>query len=246
MSGSMRSRTTTGGCCWSASDRPWVPSSAVSTSKPARRRLMATRFRMSASSSTTRTVLACSMECLRGASILVAKKQVEMPRAAVLALLLTTACARRPEDSLFYEETWEAFVLAPTGVIEVGARVSNRGLRRGLASMHARTVRPEGPMELLSEGPTTTVQVAEDHQTLHLPGGSIGNDGMGAGNWRVMGSEVSVVSFAIQNRLDAAAPHAAWLDRGGRSAVEVPIAEGHAVGTTWADNTLMSGSAVAV
>jgi len=135
-----------------------------------------------------------------------------MPRPAVLALLLTLACARRPEDSLFYEETWEAFVLAPTGVIDVAARVSNRGLRRGLASMHARVTRPEGAMELLSEGPTTTVHVAEDHETLHLAGGSIGNDGMGAGSWRVMGSELSVVSF----------------------------------GTTWADNTLMSGTAVTV
>jgi hypothetical protein len=186
------------------------------------------------------------MECLRGASILVAKKQVEMPRPAVLALLLTLACARRPEDSLFYEETWEAFVLAPTGVIDVAARVSNRGLRRGLASMHARVTRPEGAMELLSEGPTTTVHVAEDHETLHLAGGSIGNDGMGAGSWRVMGSELSVVSFAIQDRLHVAAPHAAWLDRGGAFRIEVPIAEGHAIGTTWADNTLMSGTAVTV
>ena len=169
-----------------------------------------------------------------------------MPRPAILALLLTTACAGRPEDSLFYEETWEAFVLGPTGVIEVAARVSNRGLRRGLASMHARVVRPEGPMELLSEGPTTTLQVAEDHETIHLPGASIGNDGMGSGNWRVLGSETSVVSFAIQNRLAAAAPHAAWLDRGGAFRIEVPIAEGHAVGTTWADTTLISGTAVAL
>ena len=169
-----------------------------------------------------------------------------MPRLAVLALLLAPACTGRPEDSLFYEESWETFVLGPSGVIEVAARVSNRGLRRGLASMHVRTVRLEGPLELLSEGPTTTVQVAEDHETVHLAGGSIGNDGMGAGNWRVMGSDVSVVSFAIQDRLHAAAPHAAWLDRGGAFRIEVPIAEGHAIGTTWADNSLMSGAAVAV
>lgn len=169
-----------------------------------------------------------------------------MPRPAVLALLLAPACAGRPEDSLFYEETWEAFVLAPSGVIEVAARVSNRGLRRGLASMHARTVRPEGPLELLAEGPTTKLEVAEDHGTLRLAGGSIGNDGMGTGNWRVMGSELSVVSLTIQKHVDGAAPHTAWLDRGGAFRIEVPIPEGRAIGTTWMDSTLMTGPAVAV
>jgi len=169
-----------------------------------------------------------------------------MPRLAVLALLLTPACAGRPEDSLFYQETWEAFVLAPSGVIEVTARVSNRGLRRGLASMQARSVRREGAMVLLSEGPTSTLEVAEDHGSLHLSGGSIGDDGIGSGNWRVSGSELSVVALSIQNHLGGAAPHAAWIDRGGAFRIEVPIAEGRAIGTTWAEQTLMSGSAVAV
>jgi hypothetical protein len=186
------------------------------------------------------------MECLRGASILVAKKQVEMPRLAVLALLLTPACAGRPEESLFYQETWEAFVLAPSGVIEVAGRMSNRGLRRGLASMQARTLHREGPMLLLSEGPTSTLEVSENHGSLHLAGGSIGEDGIGTGNWRILGSELSTVSFAIQNRLQAQAPHAAWVDRGGAFRIEVPIADGRAIGTTWADSSLMSGSAVAV
>jgi hypothetical protein len=186
------------------------------------------------------------MECLRAPSILVAKKQVEMPRPAALALLLFTACARRPEDSLFYQETWEAFVLAPSGVIEVAGRVSNRGLRRGLASMQARTVRSDGVMELLSEGPTSTFEVAEDHGGLRLAGGSIGDDGIGTGNWRVIGSELSIIALTIQNRLGLAAPHAAWIDRGGAFRIEVPIAEGRAIGTTWAHSNVMSGSAVVV
>ena len=101
-------------------------------------------------------------------------------------------------------------------------------------------------MELLVEGPTTTHEVAEDHGTLHLPGGSIGDDGIGTGNWRVMGSETSVVALTIQNRAVGPAPHAAWIDRGGAFRIEVPIAEGRAIGTTWADTTVMSGSAVAV
>jgi hypothetical protein len=186
------------------------------------------------------------MECLRGASILVAKKQVEMPRLAVLALLLTPACARRPDESLFYQETWEAFVLAPSGVIEVVGRVSNRGLRRGLASMEARVVRSDGVMELLSEGPTSTFEVTEDHGSLRLSGGSIGNDGIGTRNWRATGSELAVVALTIQNRLGGAVQHAAWIDRGGAFRIEVPIAEGRAIGTTWADSTVMSGLAVAV
>jgi hypothetical protein len=169
-----------------------------------------------------------------------------MPRLAFFALLLTPACAGRPEDSLFYEETWEAFVLAPSGVIEVAARVSNRGLRRGLASMQVQSVRPEGPLQLLSEGPTSSFEVAEDHGTVHLPGGSIGDDRIGAGNWRVMGSELSVVALTIQNRASGAAPHAAWIDRGGAFRIEVPIAEGRAIGTNWAEQTVTSGWAVAV
>jgi hypothetical protein len=181
-----------------------------------------------------------------GASILVAEKQVEMPKLAILSLLVATACARRPEDSLLYQETWEAFVLAPGGVIEATARVSNRGLRRGLASMQVRRLRPEGSMDLLSEGPTTTLGLALDHGSLRLAGGTIGGDGIGAGNWRVQGSELSVVALTIQDRVDAAAPHAAWIDRGGAFRIEVPIVDGRAIGTTWADSTVMSGSAVAL
>ncbi len=165
---------------------------------------------------------------------------------SLVSLLAATGCARRPEDSLLYEETWEAFVLGPSGVIEATASVSNRGLRRGLGSMRVRRVRQEGSMDLVWTGLTSTLEMAEDHGSLHVGDTRLGDDGLGAGSWRVQGSEDAVVALTIQDRVDGTAPHAAWIDRGGAFRVEVPIVDGRAIGTTWADATILSGPAVAI
>jgi hypothetical protein len=171
------------------------------------------------------------------------KKQVEMPP---LAILLATGCGQRPEDSLLYRETWEAFVLGPSGLVEATASVSNQGLRRGLATMRVRRVRPDGSLDLAYSPPTRTYEVAEDHGGVRLAEGGLGDDRLGASNWRVQGSEQAPVAFAIQDRVDGATPRAAWLDRGGAFRVEVPIADGRAIGTTWAEATVVSGPALAL
>jgi hypothetical protein len=101
-------------------------------------------------------------------------------------------------------------------------------------------------MVLLAEGPTSTHAVADDHGSLRLGGGHVGDDGFGAGNWRVQGSELSVVALTIQDRAAAATPHTAWIEKGGAFRIEVPIVDGRAIGTTWADPTVITGPAVAV
>jgi hypothetical protein len=169
-----------------------------------------------------------------------------MQRFAIPALLATAACAQRPEDSLFYRETWEAFVLGPSGVIEATASVSNQGLRRRLGTMLVRRVRPDGTMVLLSAGPTSTVEVADDHRTIRVGSQGLGADGLGTGIWRVQGSEEQMVAFAIDDRAAGEAPQASWLDRGGAFRVEVPIVDGRAIGTTWSDSSVVSGAAVAL